>query len=489
MVTDQRLYFQAFNSIATTPVHAFDLSCLERMYKRRYVMQNRGLELFFSSSRKNANGRAAAQTQPDVFLVFKTVTEREAVFNIISQQSRCQLREDFSLSVMTEKWCSGELCNFDYLMFVNEHAGRSFLDISQYPVFPWVIADYISDTLDLTNPATFRDLTKPVGALNPERLASLKSRMDELANAQEPTTFSTPSSSSSLTFSMSTSTMSIAAAVSRDLREPSLSVPPSSSSATVSLLRQLDINPALMNNKKNMNSQNDTEKKGGPETEEKDTWCPDAKSPFLYGTHYSSPGYVLFYLVRQCPQYMLKLQCGKFDFADRLFCSMAATYRSCLTSMSDVKELIPEFYSTTRSNPDSFLSNHLGLHLGTKQNGAKVEDVQLPPWADDDPFCFVEHNREALECEYVSARLHHWIDLIFGYKQRGQEAIKADNVFYYLTYQGAVDHLAEVEDDTTTGRENNEPSFLSRGIHLQISEFGQCPAQIFRQPHPAKKKK
>jgi hypothetical protein len=39
----------------------------------------------------------------------------------------------------------------------------------------------------------------------------------------------------------------------------------------------------------------------------------------------------------------------------------------------------------------------------------------------------------------VSANLHHWIDLIFGHKQRGPAAVDADNVFYHLTYEGAVD--------------------------------------------------
>ena len=48
-------------------------------------------------------------------------------------------------------------------------------------------------------------------------------------------------------------------------------------------------------------------------------------------------------------------------------------------------------------------------------------------------------NREALESDYVSEHLHEWIDLIFGYKQQGEEAIKAQNLFYHLTYENAVD--------------------------------------------------
>lgn len=70
---------------------------------------------------------------------------------------------------------------------------RSFSDIMQYPVMPWIIADYTSDTLgkmsaflfvvsidlsiflsDLTNPSTFRDLTKPIGALSEDRLEFYK---------------------------------------------------------------------------------------------------------------------------------------------------------------------------------------------------------------------------------------------------------------------------------------------------------------------------
>jgi hypothetical protein len=63
-----------------------------------------------------------------------------------------------------------------------------------------------------------------------------------------------------------------------------------------------------------------------------------------------------------------------------------------------------------------------GHCVWTKQVG----DVGLPPWAST-PRDFVRINREALESDYVSEHLHEWIDLIFGYKQQGEEAIAADN--------------------------------------------------------------
>ena len=45
----------------------------------------------------------------------------------------------------------------------------------------------------------------------------------------------------------------------------------------------------------------------------------------------------------------------------------------------------------------------------------------------------------------MSQNLHHWIDLIFGYKQRGEPAKEAFNVFFYLTYEGMVD-IDAIED-------------------------------------------
>lgn len=61
-------------------------------------------------------------------------------------------------------------------MHLNTLAGRSYNDLMQYPVFPWILADYDSLELDLNEPATFRDLTKPMGAQSPDRLEQFRKR-------------------------------------------------------------------------------------------------------------------------------------------------------------------------------------------------------------------------------------------------------------------------------------------------------------------------
>ena len=74
---------------------------------------------------------------------------------------------------------------------LNLVCGRSFNDLAQYPVFPWVVSDFTSRTLRLDDPATYRDLSRPIGALDEERLAFFRERYKEMPGGERHT--STPS--------------------------------------------------------------------------------------------------------------------------------------------------------------------------------------------------------------------------------------------------------------------------------------------------------
>ncbi len=90
------------------------------------------------------------------------------------------------------------------------------------------------------------------------------------------------------------------------------------------------------------------------------------------------------------------------------------------------------------SFPSEFLVNKDCLPLGRRQNNVPVHDVELPSWASS-PDDFIIKHRLALESAYTSKHIHQWIDLIWGYKQRGEKALTSNNLFHPLTYEGIVD--------------------------------------------------
>ncbi|XP_071125679.1 neurobeachin-like isoform X4 [Mytilus edulis] len=347
------------------------------IFSRLYLLQNVAIEIFM------ANRTAVLFSFPDHATLKKVINALPRVGVGVKyglpQARRMSLasgKQLFKLSSMMQKWQRREISNFDYLMYLNTIAGRTYNDLNQYPVFPWVIVNYESEELDLSQPNNFRDLSKPIGALNPTRKAFFDERYE--------------------------------------------------------------------------------------------TWEHDQIPPFHYGTHYSTAAFTLNWLIRVEPftTMFLNLQGGKFDHADRTFSSVTQAWKSCQRDTSDVKELIPEFYCL----PEMFV-NHNGFTFGKQDDGSEVKDIILPPWAKN-PEDFVRINRMALESEFVSCQLHHWIDLIFGYKQRGPEAVRATNVFYYLTYEGSV-NLETMTD-----------LVMKEAIENQIRNFGQTPSQLLTEPHP-----
>ncbi|XP_064646322.1 neurobeachin-like protein 1 isoform X2 [Lineus longissimus] len=351
----------------------FSLSQLREIHFRRYNLRRSALELFLID-------------QTNYFFNFQKKIRNKVYGRIVSLRPSNMVYygtrspvELLKASGLTQKWVQREISNFEYLIHLNTIAGRTYNDLSQYPVFPWILMDYTSDELDLDDPAAYRDLSKPVGAVNPKNEADIREKFD---NFEDP-------------------------------------------SGTI--------------------------------------------EKFHYGTHYSSAAGVMHYLIRLEPftSLHIQLQSGRFDVADRQFHSIPATWKGIYDNPNDVKELIPEFFYLPE-----FLENNDGFDLGSLQLSKEgVNHVILPKWASSAED-FINTHRKALESEYVSANLHNWIDLIFGYKQKGPAAADALNVFYYCTYEGAVD-LDAISDPVER-----------KALEGMINNFGQTPCQLLREPHP-----
>jgi hypothetical protein len=154
-----------FNDPEASKSILFLLKGIEMVLHRSYLHMDNGLEFFLVSKRS-------------YFLYFPK-GNRQRVIQILKAMSLPNLKvlqtgasREF-IQPFTEKWRNGLMSNYQYLMYCNFFGGRSFNDLSQYPVFPWILTDYESPTLDLDDPGIYRNLSVPVGRLNEARFDDL----------------------------------------------------------------------------------------------------------------------------------------------------------------------------------------------------------------------------------------------------------------------------------------------------------------------------
>ncbi|KAL0490690.1 hypothetical protein AKO1_009668 [Acrasis kona] len=357
--------------------YSFNYEQVREVHKRRYQLTNRALEIFFT------NGKS-------LFLGFQDYNQRDKIYHLLTGKQDVytinlpNLDNSIELSDrITQEWQNGQMSNFEYLMRLNVYAGRSFNDTNQYPVFPFVLADYTSQELDLTKPSTFRDLSKPMGALNKQRLEKAIWQYNEMKDEKT------------------------------------------------------------------------------------------VEKPLFWGTHYSCAMFVFNYLIRLEPftKCFWDSNDKQLNQPDRTFCDVNQLWESAsgaTGSKHDVKELIPEFYYLPE-----FLVNKNRIDFGQMTDDTVIDHVTLPPWANNCPVTFVRKMRNALESDYVSEHLHEWIDLIFGYKQYGEHAVKAFNLFADCSYEQSTDRHEDLQD-----------AQMREALWARVEKFGQTPTQLFDRPHP-----
>ena len=389
----------------------FPYSDIKMILKRNYYYKDTALEIYCQNNKSYYfNFKEKDSREKSYIKIIKNIKDKIEIYcgenkNFILNNLGISTDKNFSISKIIKKWEKYEISNATLLIYLNILSGRSFNDLSQYPIFPWILTDYKSKTLneeDLNiKNSIYRDLTCPMGMLECSDNGERKKIY-------------------------------------------------------------LKIYKSLLKDYQSINSkEKNLLMKGGIETYEK---------PYIFGSHYSNPIYVCHYLTRIFPysNIIIELQGSKFDDPDRLFLSVNNSFFGATTQKGDLRELIPEFYYI----PEMFL-NINNLDLGIRRNKTKVNNVNCPIWSNDDPYKMITILFYAFESFNVSSNINNWIDLVFGFKQRGEEAEKSNNIFMNSTYPTEI---------------NIEKYDINRKMYYyRCVEFGITPKQIFFKKFPCKK--
>ena len=411
------------------------------IFRRRYYYKNSGLEIF-------------TRTNKSFYINFKLEKDREYIINelvnkitditgiyddlkdpkdsfdniigfeIIPESKGKKKNKKIKLSKKIEMWKNWEISNFEFLMWLNIYGNRSYNDISQYPVFPWVLCNY-EDPLQ----------TKVFIPKNPKKIKKSNTVVTNPNPNPNPNPNINEAGSDSEDEDLDWDVIDGETEIDYTYRD--LSLP----------MGMLEINKEGTKRKELFMEMYET-LKSDPDSESK---------PFLYGSNYSNPMYVCNFMMRLFPfsHISIELQGNRFDNPERLFISVKNSFFNSITQKTDVRELIPEFFYF----PEIFM-NLNKLKLGELEDGTIVDNITTP--CENNPYNFVMTMRTVLENEKVSKLLQKWVDLIFGCKARGKEAELANNLFTEKSYQENID----------IQNEENKESILRQ------VEFGLIPTQI-----------
>ena len=413
----------------------FEYKNIKYFFIRNYYYRDTAVEIF-------------TEFNKSYFFNFKSTSELSSFISILENNSEVKFRpiyEDktkkklgfekllpsmknkfYSISTKTEEWQNYNISTLEYLMWLNIYSGRSFNDLNQYPVFPWLITNYSTDKILKKD---FRDLSQPIGMLELDDKS--KNRKNTFINFYE--------------------------ALKNNLEEayPDFDYQNFLNKGQEYLMLYKKKKLKIMKKEKN---QADSE--GSFDLQY-------TQIPYFYGTHYSNPTYISHYLVRVFPFSFISIEIhgNKFDDPQRMFFSLEKTFESVSTLKDDIREIIPEFYFM----PEMF-ENLNNLDLAQKKFDIEgkeiiIDDVDLPPWSKNNSINFVLEMRKYLESDEIN--INKWIDIIFGSYQRGENAEKINNIFMSYTYENMT-KIAEIKN------------YDQRCALLRLYETGVTPRLLFK---------
>ena len=406
------------------------LKNIKMILLKNYYYKNTAIEIFtknrksyfFQFKTKEDLNKAITDIKNNIELIKQIYDSEKKIIGYYIFNNKAKAHS-INIKEYEEKWCNYQITSLEYLMRLNLIGNRSFIDLTQYPIFPWIITNYSNEQIDNLE-KEIRKLNIPMGMIDINEESKERKEIYEEVYETTKTTF--------------------------------LETHPN-----IDYYKYLEEGNKYLE-KYEKNNINNNEDNFGLEINPLEI----NQRPYFYGSHYSNPTYVCHYLMRIFPfsQILIEIQGDKFDNPDRLFCSLNQTFINATTQKVDIRELTPEFFYL----PELYNNiNQLNFIFGNEDEYKDFKfNVELPSWANDKNYKVTMIMRKLLENNKI--KINKWIDLIFGINQKGKKSEDNKNIFQANTYINVV-NIEKIDD------------IDSRNALLGMVEMGMTPLKLLNE--------
>ena len=117
------------------------LEYIREVRRRRYLMKKSGINILMLDGSQLVFDFKNTEVSKQIFNILVSLKKSKAV-NINLKKSLSKTKDLMSKNNFTQMWLNYQISNFEYLMVLNELSSRNFKDMTQYPIFPWVLNTY-----------------------------------------------------------------------------------------------------------------------------------------------------------------------------------------------------------------------------------------------------------------------------------------------------------------------------------------------------------
>ena len=150
------------------------INLIDQIIMRNFLFFDQAIEIFLS------NGKSYFFNLYESFLCIEFINKIKSQYeNNKSDKEMLEIIENpieyFNKKKYCNSWLEGKITSLDYLLLINKYSGRSYNDLTQYIIFPWLLNNYT----DVNNKNNYRKMNLSMAIQDQENLELIKENYDK----------------------------------------------------------------------------------------------------------------------------------------------------------------------------------------------------------------------------------------------------------------------------------------------------------------------